>query len=44
MNQDLVALPSYEFKSTSVPPTDAIEAYERDGVVSLRGAFSRYSS
>ena len=40
MNQDLVELPSYEFKSTSVPPTDAIEAYERDGVVSLRGAFS----
>ena len=40
MNQDLVELPSYEFESTSVPPTDAIEAYERDGVVSLRGAFS----
>ena len=33
MNQDLVELPSFEFESTSVPPTAAIEVYERDGVV-----------
>ena len=41
MYQDLLQLQSYDFESPSVPTTDAIEAYERDGVVSMRGAFSK---
>ena len=41
MDQDLLQLPSYDFESSSVPANEAIEAYERDGVVSLRRAFSK---
>ena len=37
-----VALPSFELDANGLPGEDAIEAYERDGVVCLRGAFSKY--
>ena len=39
MSEQLIQLPSYGFESLSVPESDAIEAYESDGVVSMHRAF-----
>ncbi len=40
MNDNLVELPSYELDPVAGIASDAIAAYERDGVVSLRHAFN----
>ena len=39
MSSGYAQLPVYEFEARGVPEAAAIEAYERDGVVSLRNAF-----
>jgi ectoine hydroxylase-related dioxygenase (phytanoyl-CoA dioxygenase family) len=36
---EAIALPSFDLNSDGLPGGDAIAAYERDGVVSLKGAF-----
>ena len=41
MTKATIHLPVFEFTEQGVPEPDAIEAYERDGVVFLRNAFSR---
>ena len=41
MDKTTIHLPVFDFVEQGVPEPDAIEAYERDGVVSLRKAFSR---
>ena len=40
MNSNLVELPSYELDPVTGSAPDAVAAYERDGVVSLRHAFN----
>ena len=40
MNNNLVELPSYEFDPVTGLAPDAVAAYERDGVVSLRHTFN----
>ena len=39
MDENLVELPNYELNPLGGPPLEAIETYERDGVVSLRQVF-----
>jgi len=39
MKNNLVELPSYELDPVTGPPSDAVAAYDRDGVVSLRNVF-----
>ena len=41
MSKPISALPRFDFVKPAVPEAAAIEAYQRDGVVSLRNAFSR---
>ena len=41
MSRTITPLPVFEFTSPGVPQAAAIEAYERDGVVSLRNAFDK---
>ena len=40
MTIDGSTLPVFEFTEPGIPAAEAIEAYERDGVVSLRKAFA----
>ena len=41
MTDPMQTLPSFDFTEPAIPETAAIEAYQRDGVVSLRNAFSQ---